>query len=391
MGRVELAYSPYDPAVNEDPYPVYARMRREAPIYHNPELNFWALSRYDDVAAALVDSARYSSDHGPVLDGGVWGPKARTMLSFVATDPPDHTRMRSVIARGFTMRRVAALEPMIRGLARGYVEEGLEKGTFDFARDLSAKLPLDVISELMGVPPSDRAEVRERNNGLLRYHPGSDPSEDGLRNLFSLGGYYASIIAERRKAPRDDLVSVLVADDGLTDEEIVPFMLLLVGAGSETTTHLLNAAWYWAWRNPEQRAAAFGGAIAPWMEESLRYDTPAQGTARRLTEDTVLHGVDLPAGTRMWLLAGSANRDESVFPDPDAYDLGRDTSKLISFGAGRHYCLGASLARMEARVALEELTRLIAPDYEIDTTGIRRTRHGNVRGMLSLPTTVRPA
>ncbi|WP_308250663.1 cytochrome P450 [Nonomuraea rhizosphaerae] len=387
---MELHYNPYDPAVNDDPYPVYARMRHEAPVYRNEELDFWALSRYDDVAPALVDTARYSSDHGPVLDNGVWGPRARTMLSFLAMDPPDHTRMRAVISRGFTPRRVAALEPMIRRLARGYVEEGLERGTFDFARDLSAKLPLDVISELVGVPPSERADVRHRNGVLLRHNRGA-PGENGLRALFSLGEYYAAIVAERRKDPRDDLVSVLVGDDGLSDEEIVPFLFLLLGAGSETTTHLLNGAWYWAWRNPGQRAAAFGGAITPWMEETLRYDSPAQGAARRLTEDTTLHGVTVPAGSRVWLLVGSANRDEDVFPGSEVYDLGRDTSRLISFGAGRHYCLGAPLARLEARVALEELTRAVAPGYDIDPGGIRRTAHGNVRGMVALPTTVRAA
>jgi cytochrome P450 len=270
------------------------------------------------------------------------------------------------------------------------VEEALEKGAFDFAGDLSAKLPLDVISELLGVAPSDREEVRGRNNALLRYNHG-EVSDQGIRHLLSLGGYYASIVAERRKEPRDDLVSVLAGDDGLSDEEIVAFMFLLAGAGSETTTHLLNAAWYWGWRHPDQRAAAFGGAIVPWLEESLRYDSPAQGMARRLTEETTLHGVTLSAGTRMWLLIGSANRDESVFPDPDAYDLSRDTSKLISFGAGRHYCLGGPLARLEARVTLEELTRLVDPGYEVHAEGIRRVQHGNVRGMLSLPTTVRPA
>ncbi|MBN6053989.1 cytochrome P450 [Nonomuraea sp. RK-328] len=395
MEPPSLAYDPYDSAVNADPFPVYARLRAESPLYHNPERDFWALSRHADVSAALTDSARYSSDHGPMLDRGAWGPQARAYLSFVAMDPPDHTRMRAIVARGFTARRVAALEPMIRDIARGYVARAVEKGSFDFAQELSARIPLDVISELMGVPPSDRAGVRRRSAPLTsRSEDGprgpAAISEEAVRGLLSLGEYYASIVAERRAAPRDDLVSVLVADGGLSDEEIVAFMFLLVGAGSETTTHLLNAAWYWGWREPAQRAAAFGGAVVPWMEETLRYDTPAHGTARRLTEPTELYGTLLPAGTRMWLLVGSANRDERVFPAPDAYDLTRDTSRAISFGAGRHHCLGAPLARLEARVTLEELVRAVEPGYDVDPGGIVRTAHANVQGMVRLPTRVKP-
>ncbi|HEX4817216.1 MAG TPA: cytochrome P450 [Nonomuraea sp.] len=388
---MDVIYDPYDPSTNDDPYPVYARLRRDAPVHHNPDLDFWALSRHADVSAAFADSARYSSDHGPMLDRGAWGPQARTYLSFVAMDPPEHTRMRAIVSRAFTPRRVAALEPMIRQIARGYVERGLERGTFDFAADLSAKLPLDVISELMGVPPSDRADVRRRSDTLVRYDPGGAMADEKLKSILSLGDYYHAIVADRRAAPRDDLVSALVADGGLTDEEIVAFIFLLLGAGSETTTHLLSAAWYWAWRNPGQRAAAFAGAITPWVEETLRYDTPGHGLARRLTQATELHGTLIPENAKIWLMVGSANRDESVFPDPDRYDLTRDTSRAISFGVGRHYCLGGPLARLEARVMLEELVGAVDPAYEIDETGIRRVAHGNVRGMSRLPTTVGPA
>ncbi|MFB9470604.1 cytochrome P450 [Nonomuraea salmonea] len=388
---MDVVYSPYDPAINDEPYPVYARMRAEAPLYHNPGLGFWALSRHADVSAALIDSELLSSDHGPMLDPGAWGPHVRGYLSFVAMDPPQHTRMRATVSRGFTARRVAALEPMIRQIVRGHIERALEHGTFDFARDIAARLPLDVIAELVGVPPSDRADIRRDSGALFDAGPAGAMSEEGVKGLLSLGGYYRTIIAERRAAPRDDLVSVLVADDELTDDDIVAFLFLLIGAGAETTAHLLSAAWYWAWRNPGQRAAAFGGAIDRWTEETLRYDAPAHGTARRLTRETEWYGVRVPADARMWLLIGSANRDESVFPDAGVYDLTRDTRRAISFGAGRHFCLGAPLARLEARVALEELTRAVTPDYDIDESGIRRTAHGNVRGMVSLPTSVKPA
>ncbi|MEW9548483.1 cytochrome P450 [Nonomuraea sp. NPDC050783] len=388
---MEVVYTPYDPSVNDDPYPVYARLRREAPLYHNPEAGFWALSRHADVTAALTDSARFSSDHGPMIDPGAWTPRARAYLSFIAMDPPDHTRMRAVVSRAFTPRRIAALEPMIREIARSYIHEGLARGTFDFTADLAAKLPLDVISELMGVPSSRRIKVRRSQSVLLKHDLAGTLTEAGLASLLTLGDYYASVVAERRREPRDDLVSALVADGDLTDEEIVAFLFLLIGAGSETTTHLLGAAWYWAWRNPGQRDLAFGGDITRWVEESLRYDTPAHGTARRLAEPAELHGTPVPKDAKMWLLIGSANRDEEVFPDPDVYDLGRDTSRTLSFGVGRHYCLGAALARLEARITLEELTDAVAPGYHVHEEGIRRTSHGNFRGLVSLPTTVRPA
>lgn len=391
MSGVDIVYSPFDAETNADPYPVYARLRAEAPLYHNAELGFWALSRHADVSAALADSALLSSDHGPMLEAGASGPEARRFLSFVAMDPPEHTRMRAAISKGFTPRRVAALEPMIREIAREHIVRAVDRGTFDFARDIAARLPLDVISELVGVSPSERAGVRRDFSALIGYALDSGAADDGLKSLVSLAGYYASIIAERRAHPRDDLVSVLVADDELTDDDIVAFLFLLIGAGAETTTHLLSAAWYWAWRNPDQRAAAFGGAITPWMEESLRYDTPAHGTARRLTRESEWYGVRVPENAKMWLLIGSANRDERVFPDAGVYDLSRDTARSLSFGVGRHYCLGGPLARLEARVALEELTKAVSPGYDIDPAGIRRTAHGNVRGMVSLPTSVKPA
>lgn len=391
MGGVDIVYSPFDAATNDDPYPVYARLRAEAPLYHNAELGFWALSRHADVSAALADSALLSSDHGPMLEPGASGPEARRFLSFVAMDPPEHTRMRAAISKGFTPRRVAALEPMIRQIAREHIVRAVDRGTFDFARDIAARLPLDVISELVGVPPSERAGVRRDFSALIGYALDGETADDGLKSLVSLGGHYGSIIAERRAEPRDDLVSVLVADEELSDDDIVAFLFLLIGAGAETTTHLLSAAWYWAWRNPDQRAAAFGGAITPWMEESLRYDTPAHGTARRLTRESEWYGVRVPENAKMWLLIGSANRDERVFPGAGDYDLSRDTARSLSFGVGRHYCLGGALARLEARIALEELTKAVSPGYDIDPAGIRRTAHGNVRGMVSLPTSVKPA
>jgi cytochrome P450 len=392
---MSLSFSPYDYEFHNDPYPVYARLRAEAPVYRNDELGFWVLSRYDDVAAGFRDFEAFSNANGVMVEPSMWGPNAANFISFLAMDPPRHTAMRGLISRGFTPRRVAALEPRIREIAGRYVDEAVERGSFDFMTGLAAALPLDVISELIGVAEADRGQVRRLVDQMLH-------REEGMRDIppaaveagMSITEYFLSLIAERRRAPAQDLISALVDADTvgapLTDAELVAFLFLLVGAGIETTTHLLGSAWYWAWRNPAQRAAAFGGNIAGWMEETLRYDNPAQVVARLAARDLDLYGGRVPAGAQVLLLPGSANRDDRVFPDPDRYDLGRDTSKLISFGSGRHFCLGAPLGRLEARVALEQLVARVRPDYEIDPAGVSRVHSVNVRGFASLPTSVTP-
>jgi hypothetical protein len=224
----------------------------------------------------------------------------------------------------------------------------------------------------------------------------NDGPPAGVEAAFSLIAYYSDMLAQRRARRTDDLTSALLDaeldGDRLTDDEIMGFLFLMVVAGNETTTKLLGNAWFWAWRNPEQRAVPFAdpGRIPDWIEETLRYDTSSQMLARVTTEDIELHGTVIPAGDRVVLLAGSANRDERAFPDPDRYDLDRgDLSQLASFGFGRHFCLGASLARLEARVCLEELVARVA-DYDLDLDRARRVHSVNVRGFASLPTTVVP-
>jgi cytochrome P450 len=388
-----MSFSPYDYHFQNDPYPLYARLREEAPVYRNDELDFWALSRYADVAAAFRDFGSFSSANGVMIEQSAWGPDAWKFMSFVAMDPPRHTRMRGLVSRAFTPRRVARLEPLIRQIAGEYLDAALERGSFDFIADFAGKLPMDVISELVGVPKPDRAEVRGLADTMLHREQGmQDIPPAGVEAGLALAEYYAGLLAALRRAPGNDLTSALL-DEGvvgarLTDEEIVALLFLLVGAGNETTTHLLGSAWYWAWRNPAQRAKAFGGNLTGWIEETLRYDTPAQLVARTAATDLHLHGVRIPAGARILLLAGSANRDHRVFPGPDRYDLDRDTSQHIGFGNGRHFCLGAALGRLEARVVMEELTARVAPGYEIDPAGIGRVHSVNVRGFASLPTSV---
>jgi cytochrome P450 len=387
-------FNPYDPEVYEDPYPIYAWLRDEQPVHHNEELDIWVLSRHADVAAGLRDHTRFSSSYGVLIEPSGWGPDAYKRLSFIAMDPPQHTHVRGLVSRGFTPRRVAELEPHIRRIARGHIATALEQGgQLDLISDVAAKVPMDVVSELAGVPVADRKRVRELGNMLARRPPGvTDIPRESMEAIASLHAYYADLIAERRRAPQDDLISALIAvtaeDEEFTDAHVAAFLTLLVGAGNETTTYLLGNAWYWAWRNPDQRTAAFGGRIAGWIEETLRYDSVAQYMARRPVEDTVLHGVTIPAGSCAMLLIGSANRDPRVFPDPDRFDVSRDASAMIAFSSGPHYCLGASLARLEARVVLEEFVARVA-DYDIDPDSVVRAHAATARGFAALPALVK--
>lgn len=395
---IALAYNPYAYEIHEDPYPTYVRLRAEAPVYRNEEAGFWALSRHADVVEAFRDNVRFSSSHGVSLDPAASGPQAHRTMSFLAMDPPMHGRMRNLVSRGFTPRRVLELEPRIRELTRQHLDVALEMGAFDFVGDVAGKLPMDVISELIGVPVADRDEVRRLSDLLVHREEGTDDVPPaGVEAAFSLITYYSDMLAQRRARRTDDLTSALmdaqVDGDRLTDDEIMGFLFLMVVAGNETTTKLLGNAWYWAWRNPDQRAKPFESPerVLGWIEETLRFDTSTQMLARTTTAAVHLHGETVPAGGRVVLLVGSANRDERVFANPDHYDLDRPHTEMqqtASFGFGRHFCLGASLARLEARVCLEELVARVA-DYEIDEASARRVHSVNVRGFASLPTSVR--
>ncbi|MDX6284882.1 MAG: hypothetical protein QOG53_367 [Frankiales bacterium] len=391
---IEPFLDPYDYRFHEDPYPFYAVLREQAPVYRNDERGFWALSRHADVMAAFRDADRFSSGDGVSLDPAASGPHASRMMSFLAMDQPRHGRMRALVSRGFTPRRVAMLEDRIREMTRAHLTPALEKGSFDFIDDLAGKVPMDVISELLGVPEADRAELRRLADIVVHREEGVlDVPQAAAEASLELVTYYVDLVASRRKSPRDDLTSALleVEIDGerLTEEELVGFLFLMVVAGNETTTKLLGHAWYWAWKFPEQRVKPFGDPtrVNDWVEETLRYDASTQILARTVSVDVELHDVTMHPGDRLLLLLGSANRDPRVFPEPDTFDLDRDTSELASFGSGRHFCLGASLARLETRIVLDELVARVA-DYNIDESGARRVHSVNVRGFATLPTEV---
>lgn len=390
-----LTFDPYDYAFHEDPYPTYRRLRTEAPLYHNPDLGFWALSRYQDVTAGFRDSTRLSSANGVSLDPAAWGPHAHRTMSFLAMDDPRHMRMRRLVFKGFTPKRVAEMEDRIRELTLSYLEPALASGRFDWIDEVAGKLPMDVISELMGVPPSDRAEIRRQADLVVHRADGvMDVPPEAIDASLSLVGYYADMVAARRKNPLDDLTSALldaeIEGDVLTDDEIIGFMFLMVVAGNETTTKLLGNALYWGARHPGEYAkvAADPEHVTDWVEETLRYDTSSQIVARTATADLAYHGGTIPEGAKVLLLIGSANRDPEAFDDADSYRIDRtDSTALASFGAGVHFCLGAHLARLEANVALREFADRVR-EYHVHADGIERVHSSNVRGFAKLPISV---
>ena len=392
-------FDPYDYAFQADPYPTYARLRSEDPLHHNPDHDVWVLTRHADVAHAVRTEGVYSNAMGVSIDKSAWGPHAHRMMSFLAMDPPRQTRIRSLVSRGFTPRRVRELEPRIQQIADHYLAPALDARSFDWVTDVAGRMPMDVISELMGVPEPDRDEVRRLADLVVHREDGvHDVPPAGMEAALTLVSYYAGMLAERRRQPTDDLTSALLAaeidGDRLDDDEIFAFLFLMVVAGNETTTKLLGNALFHLAAHPDQRAEVFADPtlVEPWIEETLRFDTSTQMLARHLLQDVALHGRVAPAGSKLLIVLGSANRDERVFTRPDEYDVLRDRAELaqsLSFGGGRHFCLGANLARLEARIALGALVRRTR-GFEVDRDAAVRVHSINVRGFARLPVTVEP-
>lgn len=389
---------PYSYDFHEDPYLYYRRLRDEAPLYRNDTLNFWALSRHHDVLQGFRNSTALSNAYGVALDPVSRTPQAHRVMSFLAMDDPAHLRLRTLVCKGFTPRRIRELQPRVVELARTHLDAALQSESFDFIADFAGKLPMDVISELMGVPETDRDGVRALADAVVHREDGvSDVPPAAVRATVELMTYYSGLIGQFRKNPADNLTSALLAadvdGDRLTDAEVLAFLFLMVIAGNETTTKLLGNAVYWGARNPDQLAGVVAdhSRIPLWVAETLRYDTSSQILARAVAGDLTLHGTTLNEGEVLLLLPGSANRDDRVFERPDDYQIGRDIgSKLVSFGSGAHFCLGAHLARMEAQVALAELLQRIR-DYQIDEARAVRVHSSNVRGFDRLPITVERA
>jgi cytochrome P450 len=386
-------YDPYDFDIDADPYPVWRRLRDEAPLYFNEKYEFFALSRYDDVEKAFVDWQTYSSAKGSVLEiikAGMEMPPGM----FIFEDPPNHDLYRGLLSRVFTPRRMAAIEPQVRAYAARTLDPLVGSGGFDLIADLGTEIPMRTIGMLLGIPEEDQEAIREHIDEGLRLDEGVMP-EPNLAAQDDTASDYAAYIDWRAEHPSDDLMTELLTarftdehgtERTLTRDEILGYIGLLSGAGNETTTRLIGWAGKLLSDHPDQRRdlAAHPDAIPNGIEEILRYEPPSPVQARFVTHDVEHHGQTVPAGSVMILLNASANRDERHFPDPDRLDIRRKIQRHMSFGYGLHFCLGAHLARLEGRIALEELLKRF-PDWEVDHENAVQARTSTVRGWEKLP------
>jgi len=392
-----LTWDPFEASYKTDPYPVWRRLRDEAPLYRNEQYDFWALSRYADVMAAHLDPRRFSSAHGTVLELMGENPIATNQMIFM--DQPEHTVFRRLVSRAFTIRRVAELEPQIRALCGQLLEAGRERGGFDYVADFGALVPANVIAMLLGVPAADREEVRQTIDTIFHLEPGVGMINDiAIVAMGELHGYIRDQLVERRSQPRDDMLSDLltaevVEPDGtrrtLTLEEATDFGILLVVAGTETVARLIGWTGVTLAEHPDQRAELAGdrSLIPNAVEELLRYQAPSPVNGRWTTAAVELHGTEVPAGSKILLLTGSAGRDDRVFPDADRFDIHRQLDQHVTFGYGIHFCLGAALARLEGRIALEE-TLARYPEWDVDLARSEFLFTSTVRGYSRLPITV---
>lgn len=390
-----MELNPFSYDFHADPYPTYRWLRDHAPVYRNDALDFWALSRWDDVLAGSLAHEVYSSAKGTVLEIDPSMIEGFPIIIFM--DPPRQTRLRRLVSKAFTPARIGALEPFVRATAIELIERMVAAGRADFIADFAARLPIAVISAMIGVPDADRDMVREwTDESLSRDADCPDIPPRALAASGRLGQYFYALSTEKRANPQDDMISLLAQaefdEDGvvqrLTAAELVGFCNLLSAAGNETVTKLLGNAAVLLARHPDQRRRLvedprrLPGAI----EECLRYWPPSQYQGRTLTREVTLHGVTMPRDARVLLLTAAATRDERQFPNADAFDIDRDVSMQMAFGHGAHKCLGAALARLESRIALEELHARI-PEYAIDEAACTRVHMSNVHGFASVPMT----
>lgn len=390
-----MELNPFSHEFHEDPYPIYRHLRDEAPVYQHPD-GWYALSRYDDVLWASQQPTLFSSAEGTTLekvDSALMPP----MIIFM--DPPMHDRQRKLVSRAFTPRAISDLEPVIRGLANRFLDDLAADGGGDFIEEFSGRLPNNVIMELIGVPESDRDALRHQMDATLdRLEEPPYIPEHAFQAMIDMHQYWSDQLPVKRANPDGKMLSRLleaevIDDDGqptrLSDDEVLGFCQLIGSAGTETVTKLLANAAVLFQRNPDQWQKVLDdpGKIAGAVEEILRYWAPSQYQGRVLTDDVTLHGQTIPKGARVLLLTGSANRDERAYPDPDRFDIERGEHVALGFGHGVHFCLGASLARLESRIAIEEFSRRF-PAYKVDEAGVERVHMSNVHGFKRVPVTV---
>lgn len=385
----ELYWDPFDEELDSNPHDVWRRLRDEAPVYRNDRYDFWALSRFTDVEDAHRDTATFSSARGTVLE--MMGSDLSGTGQIIFMDPPEHTHLRALVSRAFTPRQMAKMEGYVRDLCIELLDPLAGVASFDYVTDFASQVPSRVISHLVGVPEADREEQRANIDEMFHIEPGVGMVNDvSLNAQIRLFTYIRELIDRRMAEPADDMVSILchaeVVDDAgerrrLEPDEIASFSLLLYGAGTETVMRLLGNAAVLLDAHPDQRAdlVANPDLIANGIEELLRYEAPSPVQGRWTTTEVELHGTTIPADSKVLLLTGSAGRDDRVFPDADRFDVRREMKHHASFGYGIHFCVGAALARLEGRIALEETLKRF-PTWGIDPDGVVRQHTSTVRG-----------
>ncbi len=394
----EIYYDPYDFDIDADPYPVWRRMRDEAPLYYNEKHDFYALSRFDDVRECITDWKTYISGKGSVLElirSGMEIPPGIILFE----DPPAHDVHRGLLSRVFTPKRMTEIEPQVRNFCARALDPLVEVGRFDFIHDLAADMPMRVIGMLLGIPEDDQEAIRDEIDEGMRLEEGTAPDADQQGLGVMDGSRYAEYIDWRADHPSDDLMTDLLNAEfedatgtlrKLTRDEILNYIGLLAAAGNETTTRLIGWAGKVLAEHPDQRRELAGdrGLVSGAIEELLRYESPSPVQARYVTRDVEHYDEKVSEGSVLLLMNGAANRDERKFDDPDRFDIHRKQQQHLAFGYGIHFCLGSHLARLEGRIALEEVLERF-PSWEVDWDNAVRAHTSTVRGWESLPVSVR--
>ncbi|MGA6205914.1 cytochrome P450 [Nocardia testacea] len=391
----DVYYDPYDVELNADPYPMFKRLREERPLYYNETHDFFALSRFADVNAALIDKDTFSSARGAIIELI----KANIEIPpgvLIFEDPPVHTMHRKLLSRMFTPRKISALEEKVREFCRRSLDPLVGTGRIDFIADLGAQMPMRTIGMLLGIPEEDQEAVRDFANDQMRTEEGK-PMQVSAESLAS-GELFEKYVDWRAEHPSDDIISELLGVEfedetgtlrHLTRAEVLTYINVVSGAGNETTTRLIGWAGKVLSEHPDQRRELVENPslIPAAIEELLRYEPPAPHVARYVTRDIEFHGTTVPAGSAMMMLIGAANRDHRQFaPDGDVFDIHREARPHLAFSVGTHFCMGSALARLEGRIALEEILKRF-PEWETDATNAKLSPTSTVRGWESMPAT----
>ena len=390
----DVYYDPYDFEIDADPHPTWKRMRDEAPLYYNAKHDFYAVTRFDDVSQVLQDFKTFSSAKGSILE--LIKADFQAPGSIIFEDPPEHDLHRGLLTRVFRPRDIAALEPKIREYCAEYLDQHVGGTGFDVVQEFGVQVPMRTIFLLLGVPEADQRKLRDAIDATLTPDENGNVRIDDPKAIEQRQAQlYAEYVEWRSQNPSDDLMTELLraeftdengVDRTLSRQEVLTYVNLLAAAGNETTTRLISWAGKLLAEHPDQRAAlvADPSLIPNAIEELLRYESPTPAQARYVTEDVEFHGQTVPAGSALLALNGSANRDERQFDDPDRFDVRRKINRHVAFGYGIHFCLGAALARLEGRIALEELLKRF-PTWEVDHEHAEQAHTSTVRGWDKLP------